>query len=179
MTAYVFPDNTVLCNFACVDRLDLLESVLRDRGRWTDAVSHEAAQSAKWLPALRGIADGGWLGEPIEVLDERAVQVVEAIRTGPFGGGKHRPLQHLGESQTCYLLKHWPEFSGSWWVSDDKDALHFARGQGLITRETCDLVAEAVVGGDLTGTAGLALLQEMVQKGQHPRVPASVAELTR
>ena len=29
MTEYLFPDNTVLCNFAAVDRLDLIKSVLR------------------------------------------------------------------------------------------------------------------------------------------------------
>ena len=28
-----FPDNTVLCNFASVDRIDLLRSVLGERGR--------------------------------------------------------------------------------------------------------------------------------------------------
>ena len=33
---YWFPDNTVLINFACVSRLDLLEEILRGRGRWTD-----------------------------------------------------------------------------------------------------------------------------------------------
>lgn len=34
----VFPDNTVLCNFAAIERLDLLIGWLRGRGRWTEAV---------------------------------------------------------------------------------------------------------------------------------------------
>lgn len=177
MTTYVFPDNTVLCNFATVERLDVLESVLRGRGRWTEAVSAEAGRSAGWLPALRSIANDGWLGEPVEVSDAQAVRIVEAIRTGPFGGDKHQPLQHLGESQTCYVLRNWPELAGSWWVSDDRDALHFARGQGLVTRETCDLVAEAVASGDILASDGLSLLRKMVDAGRYLRVPSSEREL--
>lgn len=42
MTDHLFPDNTVLCNFAAVNRLDLLKSVLSGRGRWTEAVAYEA-----------------------------------------------------------------------------------------------------------------------------------------
>ncbi|MGH3277686.1 MAG: hypothetical protein ACRDNW_00920 [Trebonia sp.] len=41
MTEHLFPDNTVLCNFAAVNRLDLLKSVLGGRGRWTEAVAYE------------------------------------------------------------------------------------------------------------------------------------------
>ena len=54
MTDYLFPDNTVLCNFAAVNRLDLIKSVLDGRGRWTEAVAYEASRSASKLPALRG-----------------------------------------------------------------------------------------------------------------------------
>jgi hypothetical protein len=39
MTLYWFPDNTVLCNFAAVDGLALLEQILRGRGRWRVPVS--------------------------------------------------------------------------------------------------------------------------------------------
>ena len=55
MTEYLFPDNTVLCNFAAVNRLDLIKSVLNGRGRWTEAVEYEASRSASRLPALRGL----------------------------------------------------------------------------------------------------------------------------
>ena len=67
MTEYLFPDNTVLCNFAAVDRLDLIKSVLNGRGRWTEAVAYEASRSASRLPALRGLVAEGWLDEPIEI----------------------------------------------------------------------------------------------------------------
>ncbi|WP_075978138.1 hypothetical protein [Actinokineospora bangkokensis] len=51
MNTFLFSDNTVLCNFAAVDRLDLLESALNQRGRWTEAVAYEASRSASSLPA--------------------------------------------------------------------------------------------------------------------------------
>ena len=35
----LFPDNTVLCNFGTVGRLDLLRKVLDGCGRWTEAVA--------------------------------------------------------------------------------------------------------------------------------------------
>jgi len=39
VSTFLFPDNTVLCNFAAVDRLDLLQAVLNGRGRWTPTVA--------------------------------------------------------------------------------------------------------------------------------------------
>jgi hypothetical protein len=57
----VFPDNTVLCNFAAVSRLDLLRNWLRGRWRWCEAVAREAAQSSAFLPDLVNIGlRGGW-----------------------------------------------------------------------------------------------------------------------
>ena len=47
MTEFLFPDNTVLCNFAAVNRLDLLNSVLNGRGRWTEAVAYETRRSTE------------------------------------------------------------------------------------------------------------------------------------
>src|ERR1700760_776268 len=100
MTEYLFPDNTVLCNFAAVKRLDLIESICRGRGRWTEAIAGEASESAKWLPALRDLASAGWLDEPIEISEPRDVQNVDRIRRLVFGGTDDQPLKHLGEAQT-------------------------------------------------------------------------------
>ena len=56
MTEAFFPDNTVLCNFAAVDRIDLLRSVLSEHGRWTEAVAYEASRSAAHLRSLASLA---------------------------------------------------------------------------------------------------------------------------
>lgn len=103
MPQAIFPDNTVLCNFASVRRLALLEGWLRGRGRWTEAVAYEARQSVGWLPELSALHVGGWLGEPLELDDPHEQGLVESIRRVVFGGSPTLPRKHLGEAQTCFL----------------------------------------------------------------------------
>src|SRR5689334_2399061 len=138
MTEFLFPDNTVLCNFAAVKRLDLLAAVLNGRGRWTEAVAYEAERSARYLPQLACLPAEGWLDEPITI-DERDALRINRIRRAVFGGTDDDPFQHLGEAQTCFIIKEWAQFAGSWWISDDRDALRYARYQGIPTYETIDL----------------------------------------
>lgn len=140
MVQGLFPDNTVLCNFAAVERLDLLRDWLRGRGRWTEAVEHEAGLSSGHLPALREVLDGGWLGEAIEVFDDD----VEKIRRHAFGGPTAQPRKHLGEAQTCVLILNHAEFAGSWWLSDDTDAVEYAQRRGITTYRTIDMAALGV-----------------------------------
>lgn len=59
VTHLVFPDNTVLCNFAAVSRLDLLERILLGRGRWSEAVAYEAGRSSAYLPDLKTLPVAG------------------------------------------------------------------------------------------------------------------------
>lgn len=179
MTEFLFPDNTVLCNFAAVDRLDLLKSVLGGRGRWTEAVAFESTRSARFLPALRQLARDPWLGDAIEVTDDVEIQKVDAIRRAVFGGTDDEPLKHLGEAQTCFVLTSWAGFAGSWWVSDDREAVRYARFRGITTRETIDLVCTAVGAGDVSSQEAFDLMYKMADLGRGLRLPASVAELLR
>lgn len=179
MSTFLFPDNTVLCNFATVDRLDLLESVLNGRGRWTEAVAYEAQRSAQVLPALGGLVPAGWLGEPVEISDESDVRRIDAIRRAVFGGTDDQPLKHLGEAQTCFVIRQWVAFHGSWWVSDDREALRYARFQGITTRETIDLVSIAVVNGDIAAGEAFNLMRKMVNRGRHVRLPDFANDLIR
>lgn len=63
MATWVFPDNTVLCNFAAVSRLDLLKDWLRGRGRWCEAVAFEArvVQRPSTLPWPASFTTAGWV----------------------------------------------------------------------------------------------------------------------
>lgn len=146
----VFPDNTVLCNFAAVKRIDLLVTWLRGRGRWTEAVAFEARRSARVLPDITRVIEGGWLGEPIEFDNEVDLQRIEHVRRDVFGGGSLAPLEHLGEAQTCHLLQTRTEWSGSVWVSDDRDALDYARFIGVPTMTTGLVMDSLVAEGDLS-----------------------------
>jgi len=179
MTEFLFPDNTVLCNFAAVDRLDLLRSVLGDRGRWTEAVAYESTRSAHVLPALEQLVHDPWLGDAIEVDDESEIRQVDAIRRAVFGGTDDEPLKHLGEAQACFVISNWNEFAGSWWVSDDREALRYARFQEITTRETIDLVSMAVSNGDITSQEAYALMCKMADLGRYLRLPGSAADLLR
>jgi hypothetical protein len=179
MTEFLFPDNTVLCNFAVVGRLDLLKAVLDGRGRWMEAVAYEASRSARVLPALQGLVESGWLDEPVEIADDHEIQAVERIRRAVFGGTDVKPLQHLGEAQTCYVIQNWALFAGSWWISDDGEALRYAKFQGITTRETIDLMNIAVVNGDISARDGFDLTMKMADSGRHLRLPRSAEDLRR
>jgi len=105
----VFPDNTVLCNFAAVHRLDLLERFLRGRGRWTEAVAGEARRSARFLPDLIKIEKEGWLGEPVEIDAAEAVAGVEHLRRDVFGGSSAEPLKHLARPKPATSCARSPQ----------------------------------------------------------------------
>ena len=179
MTTFLFPDNTVLCNFAAVERLDLLAAVLNGRGRWTAAVAFEASRSARVLPSLARVAVEGWLDEPIEITADPDVQRVNRVRRAVFGGTDDAPLQHLGEAETCFVIKEWAQFAGSWWISDDRDALRYARFQGITTYETVDLMSMAVANYDVTAKQGFDVLTQMGEKGRSLRLPRTAADLGR
>jgi hypothetical protein len=179
MTEFLFPDNTVLCDFAAVDHLDLLRSILGGRGRWAEAVAYEASRSERYLPALASLKTESWLGDPIEVTDDTDIQQIERIRRAVFGGTDDRPLQHLGEAQSCHLILNWAEFAGSWWITNDRDALRHARFKGITTRETIDLMSIAVSNGDISARDAFDLMRLMADAGRSLRLPRSAAELTR
>jgi hypothetical protein len=177
VTAYWFPDNTVLCNFAAVDGLPLLERTLAERGRWVEAIGFEAERSARVHPSLATIIADGWLGKPVEITDAHDIHQIERIRRAVFGGPPRQPLRHLGEAQTCYVIQCWPEFTGSHWVSDDREALRYARLAGIPTCDTAGLIGEAIAGDLVSRTDGYELLRRMRAAGRHPRVPAHPAQL--
>lgn len=179
MTTFLFPDSTVLCNFAAVDRLDLLQVVLNGRGRWTTAVAFEASRSARHLSALAGVPDAGWLDDPIEITAESDVQRVNRVCRAVFGGTDDKPLQHLGEAETCVVIKEWAEFAGSWWISDDREALRYARFQGITTYETIDLLSMAVADGDVTDKHAYEVMVRMSEEGRSLRLPRSASDLRR
>ncbi|MEW9530851.1 hypothetical protein [Microbispora sp. NPDC049125] len=177
MTLYWFPDNTVLCNFASVASLPLLQQILRGRGRWTEAIAYEASRSARIHPALSGIATAGWLGEPIEIDDPDEVDHIERVRRAVFGGTPQEPLKHLGEAQTIHVLRNRKEYEGSYWITDDHDARDYARRIGIVTRDTAELISEGVTDGCCTRNDGFKLLQLMEQQGRRLRIPPNQAHL--
>ncbi|MEU6443100.1 hypothetical protein [Streptomyces sp. NPDC047046] len=179
MTSWWFPDNTVLCNFACTDALGLLKNILNGRGRWTEAVAYEANRSAQSTYAqLADVAAGGWLGEPLEIQDSET-DLVERVRRAAFGGSASAPLQHLGEAQTLHVIQLWPDFRGSFWLSDDRTACDHARRRGITTLETQDVMAHGCSAGDITHTDAYKLLRQMRDAGRRLSLPDDPSDLLR
>lgn len=173
-----FPDNTVLCNFASVDRIRLLATILNGRGRWTEAVAHETRKSA-WIMyrPLQQVIDGAWLGEPLEIEDHEA-QAVEDIRVAQMHSSRTQPTQNLGEAQTLYLIQNRSEFTAAVWISDDRGACDYARRKGITVWDTLRLMIEGCVMGDVPAADGYQLLHAMHRAGRTVRLPRSVAEMT-
>ena len=177
MTLAVFPDNTVLCNFGSVHRLDLLEKFLDGRGRWTEAVAYEASRSAAYVTDLLELVADGWLDGPIEIDDRREIDEIDAIRRAVFGGTEAEPLKHLGEAQTLYVIRNRVEFSDAIWISDDQEAVAYARVNGIPVKETMHVVAEVVQYGWLSAADGHGMLVQMDPDGKAPRRAAKPSDL--
>ena len=134
-------------------------------------------QVGRKLPALPA-ARWGWLGEPIEVTSESDIQR-SADPAGGLRRHRRKPLKHLGEAQTCYIIKNWAGFAGSWWISDDGDAVRYAKFQGITTRETIDLMNMAVADGDISARDAFNLMRAMADSDRYLRLPKSAEELRR
>jgi hypothetical protein len=79
---------------------------------------------------------------------------------------------------TCHVIEAWPELAGSWWISDDREAVRYARFR-YHHRETIVLVAMAVADGEISPKDGYALMSRMASAGRHLRLPASATDLAR
>lgn len=177
MATWVFPDNTVLCNFAAVGRIDLLHTFLGERGRWAEAVADEARKSARYLPALAELVGGEVMGDPIEVLDPEHIRRVEVIRKDIFGGRENQPLKHLGEAQTCFLIHEVDQWRGSTWISDDRDSLDFARSQHIRSLETIDIMSHLVANYEVTAADGMSIMHAMADADRALRLPVKLSDL--
>ena len=177
MRAFWFPDTTVLRNFAVVDSLDILRDFLDGRGRWTEAIHHEVQQQSRTVRQLDTILVDLWLGDPIEVDESTDIAQIEGIRRAVFGGSAVRPLQHLGEAQTCFLLQRRGEFHDALWVTDDRDAETFAKRQHIQTLNTVELFTRIVGRGDLTQKQAWNLLARMADLDRPVMPPPKATDL--
>ena len=77
------------------------------------------------------------------------------------------------------MIKEWAEFAGSWWISDDREAVRYARFQGITTYETIDLMSMAVGDGDITEKQAYEVMVHMRKEGRSLRLPRSAPDLRR
>jgi len=65
MASLMFPDNTVLVNFAIINRMNLLAKLANGNGQWCATVAGECAESARY-PGLAALSAAEEIfGEPL------------------------------------------------------------------------------------------------------------------
>jgi hypothetical protein len=98
----MFPDNTVLINFAIINRMDLLKKLANGNGQWCATVASECAESAGYpgLAALTAAED--IFGEPLypNPAEHQDVQVLRNQLASPGDP----PTKHLGEAETVAII---------------------------------------------------------------------------
>ena len=167
---WIFVDNCTLLNFARIKRLDLVQSTLRGRGRWTAAVEWEVKQSAGYVPELRRVLDDSWLGEPITFTsdaDTRAVATLQRVLSRP----NDKATKNLGDAECIHAILSRPEFRESTFLTDDGPAADLARVRGVSVNLSMHLLSEAYSSGDIGCPDAFNLLGDMIDAGGSPYMP--------
>lgn len=127
MAVLLFPDNTVLVNFAIISRMDLLERLANGNGVWCATVAQECAASAAQprLAALRQ-ADS-MFGEPW--FPQGAEHLDTTMLRQELAGPGDNPRMHLGEAETLAIMLR-RQVHG-FFVTDDGDARRLAAKHGV------------------------------------------------
>jgi predicted nucleic acid-binding protein len=135
----MFPDNTVLINFAIINRMDLLERVANGNGRWCATVAAECAASARRLELTALNGAGEIFGDPL-FPDEAEHQDVLVLRDQLASPGD-LPTQHLGEAETLAVILR--RQLRCFFVTDDDDAARLAAKNGIQVVDTWRLLKVA------------------------------------
>jgi predicted nucleic acid-binding protein len=135
----LFPDNTVLVNFALIDRMDLLERLVSGNGRWCATVAAECAASARRpelaaMRSARGIFGRPWFPDARELEDTRMLR-------DELAGPGENPHRHLGEAETIAIMLR-RQVVGLF-VTDDNDAVRLATRHHVRVVRTWDLLKVA------------------------------------
>lgn len=170
-SSFFFPDNTVLVNFALIDRIELLEALLLGRGRWCTSVAFECAKSAAF-PGLQSLINvRAFLGAPIRPSPAELVHA--RLLRESLAGPLESATDHLGEAETIAVLTSRPDLSGSIFVSDDNGARALAQAHAIDIANTWDLLLFARNSRRLSPVAYSACLQTLRKQGRRPPHPDS------
>jgi predicted nucleic acid-binding protein len=127
MAVLLFPDNTVLINFAIISRMDLLERLANGNGRWCATVSIECNESSRHT-GLSALTDA-WdiFGEPLypDRIEHQDTQLLRAELASPGDPAR----QHLGEAETLAIMLR--RNVKGFFVTDDGEATRLATTNGV------------------------------------------------
>jgi predicted nucleic acid-binding protein len=119
----LFPDNTVLINFALIKRMDLLERIANGKGRWCATVAGECAESGR-KPGLEALGGAGAIfGDPWRPESQAEWIDIRVFRDDLASPGDSK-FQHLGEAETLAIMTH--RAIDGLFVTDDMGAARLA-----------------------------------------------------
>jgi predicted nucleic acid-binding protein len=139
VTTLLFPDNTVLINFAIVSRMDLLEQVVNGKGAWCGTVASECAKSAEQVHLTALASAVGIFGAPL--LPTPAELVHTQILRDQLASPGDEAWKHLGEAETLAIVSSRP--LKAIFVTDDREARRLAQHLGVTVITTWDLLRAA------------------------------------
>jgi predicted nucleic acid-binding protein len=137
----MFPDNTVLINFAIINRMDLLSRLANGNGRWCATVATECAASAS-RPELAALGGAGEIfGDPLypDAAEHQDIHVLRDELAGPGDA----PTAHLGEAETLAIIVRRQLITSSFFVTDDRGAARLASQRGVSVVGTWTLLRVA------------------------------------
>ena len=141
----MFPDNTVLVNFALINRVALLGTMFPNKN-WCATVKGECAQSAR-VPGLAdlrnapGVFGAALYPDRVEHVD---AQTIREAMASP-GDGPHK---HLGEAETIAIVSR--RGISALFVTDDHSAKTAAEKAGITVIDTWRVFRFAYKKGLLT-----------------------------
>jgi predicted nucleic acid-binding protein len=138
----VLPDNTVLINFALINRMDLLARLVRN-GAWCASVADECDRSAKQPGLDSMVAAHEIFGEPLRPENGREHVMTQTLRRLLARPGEDR-LRHLGEAETLAIMSC-RSLRGIF-ATDDGAVPTLAKQQGIQVVTTSDLLRAACRG---------------------------------
>jgi predicted nucleic acid-binding protein len=173
VTALFFPDNTVLVNFAYINRMELLRQLTNGNGRWCATIAQECARSAQitGLEALKqasAIFGSPLRPSPAELVD---TYLLRDQMAGPADGR----YAHLGEAETITIIS--ARGLSGFLVTDDKNAASAARVAKIPVIDTWYLIRTAVKVEALSTADAWADAQTLVayKRGNPPCAHGKVA----
>lgn len=146
-SSFFFPDNTVLNNFATIQRMDLLGALIGGRGRWSATVRQECLDGARHPGLDQMLKATTIFGDPLypRGADHINIGLLRDRMAEPGDSLK----KHLGEAETIMIMTG-QGFKGSFFVTDDTGAAREAKVEGIRVVSTWDILRLLVRGNRIT-----------------------------
>ena len=166
MTTLMFPDTTVLINFAHINRMDLLARLANGNGCWCASVASECARSARQSD-LTALDDAGDIfGDPLRP-DPAEYQDTIALRDQLAAPGD-APSKHFGEAETVAIITRRHLNLNCFFVTDDRDAARLASRNGIRVADTWLLLRIAHRRLGLDADVLWGYVQTLQRQGRRP-----------